>query len=841
MKKWKKFAALGVTAVMSATALSSLTACGGTDLKPGYRTYTSVMPSNWNELTYADNNDVQIMEYIKTELFTFDYEFDESKGGKFTADGKVNADAIVENGYSVKYLAATALEDVTSAVDAKWGYTDKQKDEGGYAWKITLRDDLVWEDGTKIKAADFVYSMEQQLDPAFQNMRAATYYINTPVKGAKNYVYQGMSGWFDASTALGTYSEEDDDKLVFAVTQPYNNVYGSFVDAIGGKGASAAAIANFLSGYGVQITEEVLTSMEGKTLAEIKADATMKAAWESLIGWWQTEPDEELHFFVAEASFPEMDFEDVGYYAESEYSFVVCFESSIQALKEDGSLSYHAAYEMASFPLVKKDLYESCKKAPQEGSTLWTSNYNSSLATTASWGPYKLTEFQGGKQYTLSRNDNWFGYALDDFKDQYQVTSIVAECMPDINTQWMSFLQGNLDEIALDLNHKDDYRNSKYTFYAPNTGTFGVNIYSNLDVLKNNGKNNAVLAIKDFREAIALYLDRDDYNATCYASHKSCYGLLGPAYYYDVENSGVYRETKEAKEGLLRVYGFTENGDGTWSDGTNSYADYEKAYAAMNGMNRTLAKEKVEAAYTELTTNAEKYGYDSSKKIIVTFGCSVDNEATRRHYNYYSKLFDELLSGTSFEGKLDFRFDASFGSNWSNDFKAGSYEFAAGTGFSGGPFDPAGTMQCYLDPDAGLMYPTWWNTKTDMIEFTMPEGDYDGAGQTITKSAYNWYACLNGIADEGDYNWGAGIVPETVRLRVLSMLEEHVLNQYFTIVTTSEYGATVTSAKFSFISEEYNTFMGFGGYRYMRQNYDDAEWNKFVKKTNLENEYKKTN
>ena len=35
------------------------------DLKQAeYNTTTSVMPSNWNEFTYADNNDTQIMSYI---------------------------------------------------------------------------------------------------------------------------------------------------------------------------------------------------------------------------------------------------------------------------------------------------------------------------------------------------------------------------------------------------------------------------------------------------------------------------------------------------------------------------------------------------------------------------------------------------------------------------------------------------------------------------------------------------------------------------------------------------------------------------------------------------------
>ena len=59
--------------------------------------------------------------------------------------------------------------------------------------------------------------------------------------------------------------------------------------------------------------------MEGKTLAEIKADETLKAAWDALIGWWQTEPNEELDFFLTENSYPEVSWDEVGFQALSDY------------------------------------------------------------------------------------------------------------------------------------------------------------------------------------------------------------------------------------------------------------------------------------------------------------------------------------------------------------------------------------------------------------------------------------------------------------------------------------------------------------------------------------------
>ena len=837
-KQWKKVAACVLVAAMAVPTVAALAACkDDVVIKPGYRTYTSVMPSNWNELTYADNNDTQILYQIVSSFFEFDYEFDESKGGKFNADGTINADAIVKDSFTVNYSAATALEDVTSTVDAKWGYTDAQKEMGGYAWKITLREDLTWDDGTPIDATDFVYTMQQQLDPTFKNMRASTYYNNIQIKNARNYVFSldEMVYVNFATKGYETYQEALDagETLLFDVW----SFYGAqgYVDADG----------NECPQY-VSITDETVYDTPDAWTSGTAVDAFSGAVlFETYYG--TPYMDDSLLMIYTKNDTYGLTYDQVGYYSPSKYELVVCMDTPIQLKKEDGSLSYQAAYSFQSFPLVKKDLYEKCKQEPVAGSTLWTTNYNTSLETSASWGPYKLTQFQSGKSYTLERNDNWFGYDLEDNKGQYEIDRIECEQISDVNTAWMSFLSGNLDSIALDVTHKADYRDSKYTYFAPGTGSFGMNLYANLDVLKENGRNNAILAIRDFRKAISLSLDRDDYNATVYTADEALLGLLGPAYYYDVENKGVYRDTVYAKEALLRVYGFTENADGSWTDGTNTYSDYEEAYEAMNGYNPTLAKELVESAYKELTENAEEYGYDDSKPITFVYGTASDNDSTRRNFDYIKKTIETMVQGTSLEGKINVTFDASFGSAWATDFRSGAYDIAAGTGFTGGALDPSGFLQCYLDPEAGLMYSTWWDTAHEMLEFTMPEGDYAEAGQTFTMSLFNWYCCLNGMAEAYDqpntYNWGAGFIPEEARLELTAKLEEITLEQYYTIATTSEVNATVTGAKWSYLTDEYNIFMGFGGYRYMTRNYTDEEWVNFVNENggDLSTEYKKTN
>lgn len=65
---------------------------------------------------------------------------------------------------------------------------------------MTLRNDLKWDDGTPIKAADFVYTMTQQLSPNYLFDTASNYYSgNYVIHNAQNYVKQGQSGWFSAA------------------------------------------------------------------------------------------------------------------------------------------------------------------------------------------------------------------------------------------------------------------------------------------------------------------------------------------------------------------------------------------------------------------------------------------------------------------------------------------------------------------------------------------------------------------------------------------------------------------------------------------------------------------
>ncbi|MBQ4048769.1 MAG: hypothetical protein IJC93_10420 [Clostridia bacterium] len=805
-----------------------------------YNTTTSVMPSNWNEFTYADNNDTQIMSYIGSSFFEYDYKFENDE--KFNDDGTINKAGLVSGAYTTNYSAATKLEDVTSTVDAKWGYTDEQKAEGGYAWKITLRDDLKWDDGTAITAADFEYSMKQLLDPAFMNFRANTYYDTLMIKNSKTYFFQNQEGTYETVASLGYGSNQE---AIDAGQKLYVNLWNmwgaaGYLDAEGNEAPEWAAIDDTT----VYNNADGSDPISGADLWAGYADYTevgVGAGYDAAI--------------YVENKDRNVAWENVGIYAiPEENAIVLCLDKTYSFLKEDGSLSVWAPYYFSSLPVVHQAKYEASKIAPADGATLWTSNYNSSLETTASWGPYKLVEFEAGSHYKLVKNENWYGWNMDQYKNQYNVSAINCRKVEEFATKWMGFLNGSYDDASLQTENVAEYLDSKYVYFtSTSTGTFGMQLFSDLTKLKTSENNNGILAIQEFRHAFNLGLNRSDIVEKIWpGSAVPCFGLLNVAYYYDIENSpeladgGQYRNATIAKEGILRAYGFEQNADGKWSGGDLSNLTTDEAYSALTGYNPTLAKQKMQEAIDILLANPDEYGYDASKNITLVYGSSSDTDKQRFRASYLQDVLDGLTAGTALEGKIDVVFDASAGAQWAEAFRSGDTQIGFGYGFSGNAFNPFDIIGAFVNPDDDLNYHMYWDTSAINLTLKMPAGEYEGAGEEITMSVQNWYYCLNGLAATENqaktYNWSEGYAPVEARLMILSALEELTIKESRSVMLIADGGGSFLGAKFSYFSEEEHTFMDFGGLRYIEVNYTDAEWAEYVAANNndLSAEYKKS-
>lgn len=835
MAKFRKsFIALALALTIALTL--GMTACAGGGNKPGpdkpddgtkntytYRIYTVTSPSNWNLLSQTDNNDRQISNYLGSAFFEFDFKRDD-KG------------EIIDGVFAVKYSAATKLEDVTAtyAGNEKWGIPAGTT--GKRAWKITLRNDLKWNDGTAIKAEDFVYSMEQTLDPKFKNRLASEYYGgNAILHNARSYVYQGSSGWFPADGPYTDYVTDLDDKIVFTLgnteenTEKYGAALCSMRTLMGfPESYTAEMVAEYIAKNGfnvaVDATKEEILALEGKKLSEIKADTALKATWEKVLASWKTEPNEELDFFVTYYTYPAMPMSDVGIMATGEYEITLIFDNTFNFIDENGNLTYETAYYMQDLPLVKKDLYEASKKEPAAGATLWTSTYGSSIATTASWGPYMLTDYAAGSTYTLSKNANWYGYNMDEYKGQYQTDNIVCRTIPEWNTAWQAFQLGELDEIGIDPSVAATYRTSSQAVFTPSDLVASVHLQSSREALKKNekdGVNKTILMQLDFRKALSLAIDRAAYAQAATTSSLAGLGYFNSMHYYDVANGGRYRDTEVAKRALLITYGAEDLGDGKWKVGETTYNNIDDAEDALTGYNITLARQLVDKAYAAAKAAGDIKDTD---KVVLKFGTSEDTAATRRHYDFLDKAWTELMKGTVLEDRFSTEFEGTHGKKWADDFRSGQFEVAPASGFSGGAWNPAYFIGSEVDTNMNnLRYNSYWDTTKESIKLTIKNAE--GADEEYTLTIQDWYDSLNG-KESGTKNFKQ--YPVNSRLAIIAALEQAALQSYWDIPTFYSFTAQLHSYKTEYATYEYNTFMSYGGVRYMTYNYSDAAWTDYV-------------
>lgn len=823
--KQKKLLMLIAMVLVVVLCASVLTACkkdkgngDGNVTKPGtgwedpkmytMREYTAQMPSQWCTILTSDNVNNAMESYFMSSFYEFNYKFD--------ADGK-----IVPGAYTVEYSASTKLEDVTAKYAGRYGLAaDAEK---GQAFAMTLRNDLKWDDGTPIKAADFVYTMSQQLSPKYLFATASNYYSgNYVIHNAQNYVKQGQKGWFDngnmnlayldlALGADGKYTLKGNECTI-ALKKPLVWLQGNTLDSYvtnAPKYFDTAAYASLLAladaNGDVAVTAESLALLT--TVITAKAD------------WGETKENTVGYMYV-NYEYPAMDFSEVGYFVgDNEYELVMVIDGTLNPLDAEGNLTYEAGYYFSNWPLVKKDLWEKCEDTTK---TPYANSYCTTQEKSASWGPYKLTNYQDQKTYTVSRNDKWFGYGLPQYANQYQTDAIVTEKIEEWDTAWLAFQKGNLDGIGMNVKIAADYRTSKRAYFTPETWTFDLNIQSNA----NSGtdkRNNLLLNYADFRKAISLSLDRDDYCAKNNPSSQAALGLLNSMYYYDVENGKVYRESIQAKEAILNAYGATKNADGSWKVGETTYTDIEDALDATTGYNLTLARQLVENAIAQAKTDGK---YSDGEEIILTYGIETQSADTDRVKNWFQAAFDNMTKGTSIEGKVKIEYFMFSSATWSKQFADGEYDLCFGA-WGNAAFNPA-YLLCETQISAENRYATNWDPKTVSVTVKATPDDKHKDG-LYTYNLEQWRLILQG-KDGCPVNFKN--FPMEDQLAALGAVETAILKEYYSIPVFSRYSASLMGYKVDYVSYEYNTFMGYGGIRYMTFNYDDTAWAEFVASNN---------
>ena len=526
-------------------------------------------------------------------------------------------------------------------------------------------------------------------------------------------------------------------------------------------------------------------------------------------------------------TYPEMDFSEVGYFVgENEYELVMVIDGTLSPLDDEGNLTYEAGYYFSNWPLVKRDLWEACEN---RSTTPYKNTYCTTTASSASWGPYKLTNYQDQKTYTVSRNEKWYGYGLAQYDGQYQTDQIITQKIDEWDQAWMAFQNGLVDGISMDVKIAADYRTSSRAYFTPETYTFDLNLQS-LANSRTETRNNLLLNYDEFRKAISLSLDRDNYCATNSPSSQAALGLLNSMYYYDVENGKVYRESVQAKEAILNAYGAVKNADGSWTIGEHTYTDIEDALDATTGYNLTLARELVNSAVAKAIADGK---YTKGEKVVLTFGVETVTANSDRIKGWFQSAFNAMTQGTDLEGLIKVEYFMFSSATWSEQFADGEYDLCFGA-WGSAAFNPA-YLLCETQIADENRYAIKWDPSTVEVTVKATPDDKHADG-LYTYNLAQWRLILQG--KEGcPVNFKT--FPMEDQLAALGAVETAILQQYYSIPVYSRYSASLMGYKTDYVSYEYNTFMGYGGIRYMKYNYDDTAWSEFVTANGGTLDYKK--
>ena len=533
---------------------------------------------------------------------------------------------------------------------------------------------------------------------------------------------------------------------------------------------------------------------------------------EKVTSWGETK-ERALEFFLDEAfvnyTYPEISFDKVGLRKTGEYEIEMILEKPLKG--------FYLYYNLGGNWIVHEKLYEACKRK-EEGSDLIKSTYMTSVDTSISYSAYKLKSFQDDKAIEFVRNENWYGYKREENKGLYQADRIYIQIVKESATQLQMFLAGQLDFVGLNSEQAPDYRGSDSIYYTLSSYTNNLLLLANkeqLEARQEKGFNKTILSLIEFRKALSLSIDRKDMAAKTTAASSAGLGLLNMRYIADVETITPYRNYDAAKATLCETYG-VKYGEG------QAYATLEEAYDALTGYNLEEAKKLFDAAYDKAIAEGLMKEGDIVKLTQIS---SVDNENTRKTYQYLKENWTKALEGTKLAGKFELEFDPTAGNEFATKFKNGQGDMLM-AGWQGAEFDPYYFMLAYLDPN--YRYAQSFNPDQDV--------EIEIGGKKITMPASRWYSAMMG--SDNEYKFGPNDASLEDRIKILAALEKLVLLDYTSCPTYYGSSASLKSHKVNYYSEEYNELLGRGGVKYNTFNYDDAAWDEYVKSNNGILDYK---
>ena len=508
----------------------------------------------------------------------------------------------------------------------------------------------------------------------------------------------------------------------------------------------------------------------------------------------------------------ESDFDAVGIYKVDDYTFHYVCES-----RNDIN------YLLTSFTgnwLVNKAGYEAGYERTE---SLLSTDYNTTLARSYSYGPYKISKIQAEKEMVLVPNENWYGWQRNEdgrlvsYTDflvngehipQYVSTKIVMSVM-DEGTARSKFLKGELSVYAPSAQELSTYSTSSKLYSQNETYTMSFFFNTDVDALRkmDNQKGNAnsvVLSNLNFRKAFSLCIDREEF---CYstAGWTPEYALMNDLYYYDIYNDAdsQYRSSPQAMQAVCDLYG-VKYGLGT------PYPTLEAAYASINGYNLTQARELMKTAYRELSGAGLYSGGEIKIKIGYSNGALTSDNTMQ--CSLIERYLNLAIKDTGF-GKITLEPVGNIPNRY-GDVANGEYAIGYGA-WGGAAFYPFRNLQVYMDNDKYSLHEGGcWSPDKEYLTIKI-------AGVDVTKTYKEWSGSMVGNGEFADADFDT-------KLAICSTLEREFLQKYYRIPLAARTSSELLSYQVMYLTDRYNIMYGYGGMRLMRYLYDDYEFSLFV-------------
>ena len=480
--------------------------------------------------------------------------------------------------------------------------------------------------------------------------------------------------------------------------------------------------------------------------------------------------------------------EDVGFIQDDELTFTIVLKNPMTP--------FMFFYSSGSLILVRKDLYEAGK---QESGDIVKSSYGTGLDSSASYGPYKIAAFQADKSMTFVRNEKWRGYHDGKHEGQYQTSSIYVQYIVEHQTVLSLFLQGELDDTALDAKDLEKYASSEYRLMTPLSYTWKFSFNIDHDSLKKenvNGENHLAISNINFRHGVSLALDRQKYCDTVTIGSAPGYGLINYSFVADPDRNILYRDTTQAKAALTKFYG------------TRHYED-------ITGYDIVEARRYFAKAYEELAAAGDVHDGD---RFVIDFHTFSSDDTYMRTVAYIQDAINEASKGTPFEGRVLVRQVTD--QKYYDNMQKGNVDLAM-TAWGGSSFDPYSVLWCYCTSEALNEYGFDPYTEMHTIEVN---------GKPETMSLNQWYQELC----TGRYV----TAPFDLRNWILASCEVKLLSYYNMIPVRYHNSNSMISHRIIEGADHYiNDLVMRGGIQYMTYTMDDDEWAAYCEANNRQLQY----